>query len=269
MTYHGTNTYLIDSAKGTIVLDPGPDDGAHVETILREAAGKLAGILLTHSHKDHSDAVRTLKQATGLPVKSFGKSADPDIVPDIALEDGDEVDGLLAIHTPGHAADHLCFALPDGTLFTGDHVMSWSSTVVSPPPRGDMAAYFASLLLLLCRKDVLYLPGHGPALQNPGGYVASLLRHRQLRENAIAAIIAEESMAPGDISRVLYSKTDPVLRNAAERNVLSHLIKMENEGRAWQDNGLWRSRKEEVKSQIESTGSDETADDLLPIAKPS
>ena len=235
MTYHGTNTYLLEGAGGVVVLDPGPDDASHVDAILRLAPAPVRQILLTHTHADHLGAVAMLRQATGAPVAAWHASADPAFTPDQPLADGDEVAGLAALFTPGHAADHLCFARGDGILFSGDLVMGWSTTVVSPPG-GDMAAYFASLRRLLARPgDMLYLPGHGPALPNPRDYAAALLAHRRAREDAIVAALSDQPATPAQLVETLYAGLEDALRPAAERSVLAHLLKLESEGRAHAD----------------------------------
>jgi glyoxylase-like metal-dependent hydrolase (beta-lactamase superfamily II) len=144
------------------------------------------------------------------------------------------------LYTPGHAADHLCFAWRDGIVFTADHVMGWASSIVSPP-KGDMRAYLASLRLLLERPHRLYLCGHGPPLPDPQSHVRSLLAHRIRRERAIAAAVAA---APSDTYTLmdrLYSKLDPMLRRAAERNVLAHLIKLEADGIVARDGDIWHA----------------------------
>ncbi len=188
MTYHGTNTYLLEGEDGVTVLDPGPDDAGHVADIVRLAPGRIVRILLSHTHLDHFGAVAALKQRTGAPTLGWHRSADPAFAPDVPIHDGETVIGMEAVFTPGHAADHLCFARPDGVLFSADHVMGWSSSVVSPP-NGDMAAYFASLRRLLDRAEDRYLPGHGPMLTDPHPYVTALLDHRIAREKAIAAAL--------------------------------------------------------------------------------
>ena len=236
MTYHGTNTYLIDVAGGLIVLDPGPDDPAHVAAVL--AAGPVARILLSHTHHDHLGAVEAMRAATGAPVYAWHDPADPGFTPDIPLQDGDVVDGWQALFTPGHAADHLCFAGPDGVLFSADHVMSWSSSVVSPPG-GSMTDYFASLRRLLARDDRVYLPGHGPPLPDPRPFVQDLLAHRITRENAILAALGPEPLTTRALTDLLYSQVDERLRRAAERNVLAHLLKLRDEKRAADGPGGW------------------------------
>lgn len=239
MTYWGTNTYLLDQPDGVAVLDPGPDDPGHVADLLREAGGPIRRILLSHTHRDHLGAVAALRAATGARVHAYARPAVPDFTPDAALQDGDEAAGLVALHTPGHAADHLCFAASDGTLFSGDHVMSWSSSVVSPPG-GDMAAYMRQLERLLTRDDRLYLSGHGPPLPDPRAFVRDLLAHRRQRERAILAALGEAPKPAQDLVDLLYDQLDPRLRAAAERSVLAHLLKLAAEGWAAQDDEGWR-----------------------------
>jgi glyoxylase-like metal-dependent hydrolase (beta-lactamase superfamily II) len=233
MTYHGTNTYLIDDPGGTIVLDPGPQDPAHTEAVLR-AAGRVSAIWLTHTHSDHVGGLAGLRAATGAPVFAFAAAARPDHL----LADGAVLSGWTVLHTPGHAPDHLCFSRPDGVVFSGDHVMGWSSSIVSPPD-GSMSAYFTSLRRLLARADTLYLPGHGPAIAEPLGHAGFLLAHRQGREDAIMAALAEQKQSAAALVLRLYTGLAPQLRPAAERSVLAHLQKLEGEGRAAQASGLW------------------------------
>jgi glyoxylase-like metal-dependent hydrolase (beta-lactamase superfamily II) len=238
MTYHGTNTYLIEQADGITVLDPGPDDAVHVRAIVAATAGRVARILVSHSHADHFGAVAALRAATGAPVCAYRTPQDGAVVPDIGLVDGDAVGALTVVHTPGHAADHLCFARADGVLFTADHVMGWSTTVVSPP-HGDMVAYFASLHRLLAREDRVYLPAHGPLIDTPAAYVRSLLDHRSQRETAILAALGHGSADPAGLVVTVYGDIPLNLRRAAERNVVSHLQKLLAEGRVRTDGAVW------------------------------
>ncbi len=243
MTYHGTNTYLIETPDGLVVLDPGPDEPAHVEAILRATGGKVDLILLSHTHHDHLEATPALAAATGARTAGFRVSAVESFDPDIKLDDDATIAGMTAVHTPGHASDHICYALAgqDGTsvLFSADHVMSWSSSVVSPPD-GDMAAYVASLKRVLDRNDNVFLPGHGPPLPEPRQLTRAMLFHRMERERAILARLGR---APADTAKLrdaLYSQTHPRLQRAAERNVLAHLLKLEAEGKVLRAEETWR-----------------------------
>jgi glyoxylase-like metal-dependent hydrolase (beta-lactamase superfamily II) len=240
MTYHGTNTYFLEGDDGVTVLDPGPDDAAHVADILRLTPGPIVRILLSHTHRDHFGAVAALKEQTGVPTLGWHQSADDAFVPDVKIHDGETVLGMEAVFTPGHAADHLCFARPDGVLFSADHVMGWSSSIVSPPG-GNMADYFASLKRLLARSETTYLPGHGPMLTDPHPYVEALLHHRVTREDAIAVALAKGPNTSKGLVEALYSKIDPILKMAAERNVLAHLIKLQSEGRVTRRGDVWQS----------------------------
>ncbi len=244
MTYLGTNTYLIETPDGTVVLDPGPEGHPeHIEAILRHTGGAVALILVSHTHHDHFGEVPALVGATGAPTAGFRHSALPAFDPDVKLDHLSTVAGMIALHTPGHAADHLCFALAAGgekVLFSADHVMSWSTSIVSPPG-GDMRHYFASMNLLLDRDDDVYLPGHGPLLREPRALAREMLTHRMLREQSIARKLADGPADTYSIMDTLYSQLNPRLRAAAERNVLAHLLKLEAEGKAVQDSGLWRA----------------------------
>jgi len=242
MTYHGTNTYLIETSDGSVIIDPGPDDDGHLDDVTAATHGAVSAILLSHTHSDHLGATSSLKVRTGAPTFAFHRPADPSFEPDVLIQDGDAVAGMIAIHTPGHASDHLCFARPDGVVFSADHVMSWSSSIVSPPD-GNMAAYCNSLRVMLSREDRLYLPGHGPALPNPQPYVADLLKRRIQREEEIFAALGDGPTTAWDLMDRLYSKTDLWLRRAAERNVLAHLDKLHSEALVEQIGDRWQIRR--------------------------
>jgi glyoxylase-like metal-dependent hydrolase (beta-lactamase superfamily II) len=245
MTYHGTNTYLIETEQGLVVLDPGPEDHPeHVEAIMRHTGGQIALILISHTHHDHVGAAADLKDKTGAPTVGFKVSGLDTFDADIKLSDGDTVAGMVAVHTPGHALDHLCLGLPakngDKVLFSADHVMSWSTSIVSPPG-GDMKDYFDSLNVLLKRDDDIFLSGHGPPMREPRDLVRAMLAHRVMRENAIAEKLKQGPATTYTLMDTLYSQVNPRLRRAAERNVLAHLLKMEIEGKVALEGETWRT----------------------------
>ena len=258
-TYTGTQTHIV--GKGEVaVIDPGPDLPAHVEALLEALAGeRVAAILCTHTHCDHSPASRPLAQATGAPIIGCAplaiadegpltdESFDAAYAPGQVLADGEGIEGtgwtLRAVSTPGHTSNHLCFALPEvGALFSGDHVMGWSTSIVSPPD-GDMAAYVASLAKLLDRDDAVYYPAHGPAVTDPKNHVRRLIEHRRGRE---AQILGHLERGEGRIPVMvadMYSDVDPRLHPAAGRSVLAHLLDMERRGLARQSGVEWSKVK--------------------------
>ena len=225
MTYWGTNTYLVAEPGGNLVLDPGPHDAGHLAAIL--AAGPVTRIVLTHTHPDHLDGLAALRAATGAPVHGWHAPEVP-VAWDQPLQEADGVGPWQALHTPGHAPDHLCFAGPDDILFSADTVMGWSTSTVAP---GGMADYFATLHRLLARNDRLLLPGHGPPIHTPRPVIQALLDHRLQREAAILAALTPHPPTSRAITAELYADVDPRLLRAAERNVIAHLDKLRGEGR--------------------------------------
>ena len=216
------------------MIDPGPDDPAQTAAIL--AGGPVALILLTHAHRDHADGAPALARASGAPVLAHRSSR---LAVDRRIDDGDEVAGLRAVHTPGHASDHLCFVHPGGALFSGDQVMGWSSSVVGPPD-GDMAAYLASLERLAAGAHGPYLPGHGPVIGEPGPYLAALREHRLAREAEILAALAQAPAGAEALLARIYSGLAENLRAPAARTLAAHLIKLADEGRILHTQELWR-----------------------------
>ncbi|HEX8261524.1 MAG TPA: MBL fold metallo-hydrolase [Allosphingosinicella sp.] len=254
-TYTGTQTYLVGEDE-VAVIDPGPDLPDHIDALVAAVDGRrVAAILCTHTHRDHSPASRPLQAATGAPIVgcaplSFDDAGpradeafDSAYRPDRVLADGDRVaaDGwtLEAVATPGHTSNHLCLALPEeAALFTGDHVMGWSTTVVAPPD-GDMADYMASLDRLLARGDRVYYPAHGPAVEDPHAHVRRLVDHRRMRERQILDHVERgEGRIPAMVADI-YAEIDPRLFPAAGRSVLAHLLDLERrklvraEGDSW------------------------------------
>jgi glyoxylase-like metal-dependent hydrolase (beta-lactamase superfamily II) len=262
-TFNGTQTYLVGIGQDVAVIDPGPTgngvaghadtkgDG-HVEAILKAIEGQtLVAIVCTHTHRDHSPAAQPLQAATGAPIIGCAALAiddsgagsgvrsdaefDAHYKPDRVLADGERLSGdgwtLEAVATPGHTSNHLCFALLEsGALFTGDHVMGWSTTVVSPPD-GDMAAYMLSLQKLQAREDQVYYPAHGPAVTKPQQLVRGMIGHRRQREAQILRLLGEASWTIPDMVTQMYKGLDLRLHGAAGRSVLAHLIDLEGQGR--------------------------------------
>ncbi len=253
-TFTGTGTYIIGRGQ-VAVIDPGPRDETHFEALMRAIEGEtVSHILITHTHNDHSPLARELQATTGAQTYGYGphgsgadesakveEGGDMDFVPDVAIRGGDKIEGkgwtVEAVHTPGHTSNHICFGLAEEkVLFTGDHVMGWSTSVITPPD-GNMADYFASLRKLLTRDDVRYWPTHGPAIENPQDFVRSFIHHREARELQILACLTEEiSTIPAMVAQ-MYKDVDSRLHPAAARSVHAHLIHMVETGRIFSDNG--------------------------------
>ena len=255
-THTGTQTHIVGD-RDVAVIDPGPDESAHLAAI-RAAVGDrpVRAIVITHHHRDHSPASRPLAAETGAPiigpapftVRDDGARADAAFdagyAPDRVLTEGDRVTGdgwtLTAIATPGHTANHICYALAEtGALFSGDHVMGWATSVVSPPD-GDMGDYMASLERLLERDDRVYYPGHGEAVENPRRLVRGMLGHRRQREGQILRLLRERAQATGAMVERMYAGLDPRLLPAAERSVLAHLYDLDRRGLVTGEGEIWR-----------------------------
>jgi glyoxylase-like metal-dependent hydrolase (beta-lactamase superfamily II) len=282
-TYHGTCTYLI-GVGDVAVIDPGPDDSGHVDAILQALAPgeRITHIVVTHTHSDHSPAARELKARTGAATYGFGpqlrlddpdptrvvfndpeadpdpssprpRSSDVDFAPDVMLKDGDVVEGagwtLETVHTPGHASNHLCyFWVEENALVTGDHVMGWSTSVVSPPD-GNLGEYLASLERLLDRsQDRRYLPAHGPDIKEPHHYVRALLDHRRERSEQILAALEPEPLTIAEMVPRIYASTPKVLWPAAASSVYAHLIHLHAEGVVWPDDGFELRRASRIRT---------------------
>lgn len=259
----GTNTWILGDAEAA-VIDPGPDDAAHLEAILRALApgGRVAHIVVTHAHRDHSGLAPALAARTGAPVWGFGRAeagrsptmqrlaaeglsgggegVDTGFAPDRCLGDGDTLRGagwcLGALHTPGHFAGHLCLAWGN-RLFSGDHVMGWASTLVSPPD-GDMAAYMASLDRLSRRRWSRLYPGHGAPVDDPAARIAELAAHRRSRERAILQALATGPQDLAALTAQVYVDTPATLHAAAARNALAHLVALCERGLVTADPAL-------------------------------
>jgi glyoxylase-like metal-dependent hydrolase (beta-lactamase superfamily II) len=252
-TYYGTQTYLVGERE-VAVIDPGPDLPEHIDALEAAIAGrKVVAIMCTHTHRDHSPAARPLATRTGaavigcapLALETVGPRADASFdggyAPTRILEDGETllVDGqtITAVATPGHTSNHLCFAYGEA-LFSGDHVMGWSTTVVVPPD-GDMAAYMHSLDKLRQRQERIYFPAHGRPVTNPQQYVRHLIGHRMQREKQILRLVGEEPLEIAQIVAGAYPGLDPRLVGAAGGSVLAHLLDLQRRGLVERQGDAW------------------------------
>ena len=254
-TYTGTGTYIV--GHGTVaIVDPGPADAAHLDAVARAVAGeRVSHLVITHTHMDHSPAAVPLRTRLGaqvvgcvpLVLSDDGPRADagfdPSYAPDRVLDTGETLEGpgwtLSALHTPGHTSNHLCYALEEErALFSGDHVMGWSTTVVAPPD-GDMADYMASLRLLLDRDDTRYYPTHGAPIDEPQRLVRHLMAHRRQRETQILGQLEGGPQAISAMVARMYAAVDKRLWGAAGRSVLAHLIALETRGIVAREGELW------------------------------
>ncbi|MES3109309.1 MBL fold metallo-hydrolase [Sphingomonas aurantiaca] len=256
-THTGTQTHIVGRTD-VAVIDPGPDDPAHIAALLRAIDGRpVTAIVVTHHHGDHSPATRPLQALTGAPIvgaapfdlDDAGARADASFdsayAPDRVMVEGDGIVGngwtLEAIATPGHTSNHLAFALPEtGALFSGDHVMGWSTTIVSPPD-GNMTAYMASLEKLMGRDDRVYYPGHGEAIDKPQRLVRSMLGHRKQREGQILRLLREAARSIPAMVERMYAGLDPRLVPAAERSVLAHLYDLQTRGLVIEEGEAWQT----------------------------
>lgn len=251
--FRGTATFIIGEGK-VAVIDPGPLVDEHVAALTSCLPGEeVSHILVTHTHNDHSPAAAPLKAWCGAPTYGYGphgsgrfedgveveEGGDRDFDPDVQVRDGDIVEGdgwtVECVYTPGHTSNHICFHFREArAFFPGDHVMGWSTTIVSPPD-GDMADYMASLQKLLARDDGTYWPTHGPAIKDPRSYITALYAHRQERENQVLDCISRGIGLIADMVPDVYRGLDPKLIPAARRSVFSHVIKLVDEGQVKTD----------------------------------
>ncbi len=254
-TFTGTCVYIVGEGE-VAVIDPGPADPAHLDALLAAIPGeRVARIVVTHSHRDHAAGAALLKQRTGAPIAGArarivadggptraDASHAPDYAPDEALDDGARVAGrgftFETVATPGHAANHLCFALAEeNALFSGDHVMAWSTSVIAPPD-GSTRAYLASLEKLARRSEAIYWPGHGGPVRDPQRYVRALISHRRQREAAILARLEAGEASVAEIVARVYPGLAPALVGAASLSTLAHLEDLTERGLASSDGGI-------------------------------
>ncbi|MDE0191527.1 MAG: MBL fold metallo-hydrolase, partial [Gammaproteobacteria bacterium] len=247
-TLYGTGTYIIGRGE-VAVVDPGPPDDGHIEAILRATAGEtITHMLVTHTHMDHSPGCRLLGEHTDAKTYGFGshgagkaeegviveEGGDMDFAPDVIVRHGELIEGqewsVECVHTPGHTSNHICYAFgKERTLFSGDHVMGWSTSVISPPD-GDMADYMASLELLLMRDDAVYWPTHGPAITDPKPHVRAFIEHRKEREREVLRCLAAGSRRIAEMVPTMYAKVPDYLHAAAARSVFATMALLVDRG---------------------------------------
>ncbi|SEL00079.1 MBL fold metallo-hydrolase [Pacificibacter marinus] len=255
MTFWGTNSYILGMGRERVLIDPGPISGPHADalhSVLPDGA-RVSHILVTHAHKDHSAGARHMAQATGAPIYAFGdalagrsdtmkalaetfnlgggEGVDLDFTPDICLGDGETLHTaagqITALHTPGHMGNHLCFAW-QGRLFSGDLIMGWSSSLISPPD-GDAETFRSSCQALLARRDGPLYPGHGDALETAHARITSLLDHRAQRETQVLQALSSKNSTLPEITQAVYGDLNPFTFQAAMRNTFAHLIDLQQQ----------------------------------------
>ncbi|MEH6758461.1 MAG: MBL fold metallo-hydrolase [Parasphingorhabdus sp.] len=256
-TFTGTQTYVVGHKSDRAVIDPGPAIDEHIDAILAAVGdAKITAIMCTHTHRDHSPAAIPLAARTGAPIigcaplvinddgpradESFDKTYNPDRV----LTDGEILSGdgwtIEAVATPGHTSNHLCFAVQEsGAMFTGDHVMAWSTSVIVPPD-GDMADYMASLQKIYERKDKVYYPAHGKKVDKPQQLVRGMMGHRKQRERQILKLLESGASAIPEMVTKMYKGLDPRLTGAAGQSVKAHLIDLQNRKLVSVDDDIWK-----------------------------
>jgi glyoxylase-like metal-dependent hydrolase (beta-lactamase superfamily II) len=259
-TFKGTGVYLVGAGRQVAVIDPGPSLPQHIDALKRALGTRQVSlILVTHSHRDHSPAAAALKvwsdaKTYGVSPPSLRSSEegaadeahDHDFTPDVIVHDGMQIAGdgfeLECVATPGHTANHICYALPrERALFSGDHVMGWSTSVIAPPD-GNMAAYLASLEKLAARDDRIFYPTHGSPIPDPKSWLGQLIAHRRMREAQILAALAEGTGTVAGLAEKLYPALGPALRPAAAQQIAAHLTHLQARGQVSAEGGYWRLR---------------------------
>ncbi len=267
-TFHGTATYVVGEGE-VAVIDPGPRDPSHIDALIEGLGNeKITHILVTHTHLDHSPACAILKQHTNAPTFGFGKhgsgriqqgetveeGADFDFIPDQHVKHADLINGngwsFECVHTPGHTSNHICFQHRESkTLFCGDHIMAWATTIISPPD-GDLGTYLKSLALLLDRDDSVYRPTHGPAIQNPKPFVKSFIEHRHQRVREVFDCITQGTGNITDMVKLLYKNYPVSIHPAAAHSVLASIVYLMDQGKVVCDGEAGLEKKFNTRDQV-------------------
>jgi glyoxylase-like metal-dependent hydrolase (beta-lactamase superfamily II) len=258
-TFKGTGVYIVGAGAKVMVIDPGPAIPGHIDRLKQVlGARRISHILVTHTHRDHSPAARMLKDWCDAPVygrplqtpsqpieeSMVDEAHDHDFAPDILVRDDMRIMGedfeLECVATPGHTANHICYALPlERALFSGDHVMGWSTSVIAPPD-GNMGEYLDSLEKLKARDDAIFYPTHGSPIADPTQWLRQLIAHRQMREAQVIAALEEGALTVAELAERLYPGIQPALRAAAGQQIAAHLEHLRARGQAAPGNGRWR-----------------------------
>jgi glyoxylase-like metal-dependent hydrolase (beta-lactamase superfamily II) len=261
-TFKGTGVYIVGAGPRVAVIDPGPALPEHAAALKQALTPRqVSHILVTHTHRDHSPAAAALKEWSGAETYGIAlrssqpdgaqegmvdEAHDHDFVPDIVVLDGMRITGdgfeLECVATPGHTANHICYALAqERALFSGDHVMGWSTSVIAPPD-GHMGDYLASLDKLKARDDRIFYPTHGSPIATPADWLDQLIAHRRMREAQILAALAQGPRTLSELAPELYPRLEPGLRPAAAQQILAHLVHLQSRDQVAPDGGGWRLR---------------------------
>ncbi len=238
MTYHGTNSYIVQTESGLVIIDPGPDDATHIDRLLSLCSTTVSHIFLTHHHADHSGAVEAVRARTGAPLVAAENSGYRGGKIDIRLANLDNLCGLTAIATPGHTEDHLCFQC-DRFIFTGDHVMGWATTAVLAP-EGNVSQYLESLRRLATFRARSFLPGHGPKVGNTKRYITYLIEKAEEKERQLLSTLARHPSGLDQIISDAYGEMSTDVRGVASRTIEALLVRLEGAGKVIREENIWR-----------------------------
>lgn len=238
MTYHGTNTYIVQSKSGLVIIDPGPDEPSHIARLISACSAPVSYILLTHHHADHSGAVEAIRRQTNARLAAAKNSGYRGGKIDIHLSDEDRLADITAIETPGHTEDHLCYQF-GRIIFTGDHVMGWASTAILTP-EGNASRYLASLRHLATFNARHFFPGHGPKVGNTKRYISYLIENMEEKERKLLSTLAHRPSELDQIISDAHGELSNDMRHVARRTIEAQLLKLEGAGKIIREERIWR-----------------------------